>query len=179
VIFRSTELEGVVIVELESTVDERGSFTRTFDAEIFAAEGLSAQVVQCSISANPREGTLRGLHYQIAPHDERKIVRCSKGRVYDVVVDLRRDSSTHRRWLAVELSGDNMLSVLIPEGFAHGFQTLEDDSEVHYQITAAYAPHASRGVRWDDPAFAIHWPEPPAGKRIVSARDRAFPDYAA
>jgi dTDP-4-dehydrorhamnose 3,5-epimerase len=178
VILTPVELPGMVIVELEPFVDERGSFTRTFDAEIFADHGLNPRVVQCNNSFNPRAGTLRGLHYQLAPHAECKLVRCTKGRVYDVAVDLRPDSPTHRRWVGVELSEWNRLCVLVPEGCAHGFQTLEDGSEVHYQTTAAYAPHADRGVRWDDPAFAIRWPAPPTGERILSARDRAFPDYA-
>jgi dTDP-4-dehydrorhamnose 3,5-epimerase len=178
-IFNQTELPGMVVVELESFVDERGSFTRTFDADIFATQGLNPRVVQCNRSFNPRAGTLRGLHYQLAPHAECKLVRCTRGRVYDVAVDLRRDSPTHRRWVGVELTDRNMLCVLVPEGFAHGFQTLEDNSEVHYQTTSAYAPHADRGVRWDDPAFAIRWPDPPTGEPILSARDRAFPDYVA
>jgi dTDP-4-dehydrorhamnose 3,5-epimerase len=177
VIFKETELSGVVIVELESFVDERGSFTRTFDADEFAAHGLSPRVVQCNSSANLRAGTLRGLHYQLAPHAECKLVRCTRGRIYDVAVDLRRDSPTHRRWVGVELSNRNMCCVLVPEGCAHGFQTLEDDSVVQYQTTSAYAPHADRGVRWDDPAFAVRWPDPPTSERILSARDRAFPDY--
>jgi dTDP-4-dehydrorhamnose 3,5-epimerase len=178
VIFRPTELSGVVVVELEPFVDERGSFTRTFDAELFAAHGLDPRVVQCNNSFNPQAGTLRGLHYQLAPHAECKFVRCAQGRVFDVAVDLRPDSPTHRRWVGVELSAHNRLCVVVPEGCAHGFQTLEDDSEVHYQTSAAYAPEADRGVRWDDPAFAIRWPQPPAGGRILSVRDRAHPDYA-
>jgi dTDP-4-dehydrorhamnose 3,5-epimerase len=178
VIFRDTELAGVVLIELEPHVDERGSFTRTFDAAIFAERGLGARVMQCSHSFSSRAGTLRGLHYQLAPHAESKLVRCAKGRVYDVVVDLRRDSPTQGRWSAVELTDRNMLCVMVPEGVAHGFQTLEDNSEVNYQISAAYAPHASCGVRWDDPTFAIDWPEPPTGERSMSERDRSYPDYA-
>jgi dTDP-4-dehydrorhamnose 3,5-epimerase len=178
VIFRETEIAGVVVIELEPHVDERGVFTRTFDAELFDREGLCSRVVQCSSSFNPRAGTLRGMHYQLEPHAECKLVRCCKGCVYDVVVDLRRGVPTHGRWLGVELSERNRLCLLVPEGVAHGFQTLEDDSEVHYQITTAHAPEASRGVRWDDPAFAIRWPEPPGGERIMSARDRAYPSYA-
>ncbi len=177
-IFKATELPGLVVVELESFVDERGSFTRTFDADLFAAQGLSPRVVQCSHSSNSRAGTLRGLHYQQAPHAECKFIRCTRGRIFDVAVDLRPDSPTFRRWAGVELSDRNLLCVLIPEGFAHGFQTLEDNSEIQYQTTSAYAPHADCGVRWDDPAFGIRWPEAPLGKRILSARDRAFPDYA-
>ncbi len=176
-IFRETEIAGVVVIELEPSVDERGAFTRTFDADLFTREGLSSRVVQCASSFNPRTGTLRGLHYQLEPHAESKLVRCCRGRVYDVVVDLRRGAPTHGRWLGIELGERDMLCVLVPEGVAHGFQTLEDDSEVHYQITAAHVPEASRGVRWDDPAFAIRWPEPPQGERIMSARDRAYPSY--
>lgn len=176
-IFAPTDLPGVVVVELEPFVDERGSFTRTFDAELFAAQGLDSRVVQCNSSFNPRAGTLRGLHYQLAPHAECKFVRCVRGRVFDVAVDLRPDSPTRGRWVGVELSAHNRLCVVVPVGCAHGFQTLEDDSEVHYQTTAAYAPAADRGVRFDDPAFAIGWPQPPAGGRILSARDRAHPDY--
>jgi dTDP-4-dehydrorhamnose 3,5-epimerase len=179
VIVKPTELAGVALVELEPFVDERGSFTRTFDAEIFATHGLDARVVQCNSSFNPRAGTLRGLHYQLAPHAECKYVRCTKGRVFDVALDLRPDSPTHRRWVGVELSEHDRRCVFIPEGCAHGFQTLEDASEVNYQASAAYAPRADRGVRFDDPAFAIRWPDPPAGERILSARDRSFPDYRA
>lgn len=177
-IFRETELPGVIVIELASYVNERGAFTRTFDADVFAEEGLSPRMAQCSSSFNPRAGTLRGMHYQLAPHAECKLVRCARGGVYDVAVDLRRDSPTHGEWFAIELTESNRLSVIVPEGVAHGFQTLEDDSEVYYQITAAYTPHASRGVRWDDPAFAIPWPRPLAGERIVSARDLSYPDYA-
>jgi dTDP-4-dehydrorhamnose 3,5-epimerase len=175
--FRETELPGVLLVELEPYVDERGVFTRTYDAEAFAAEGFASQVVQCSNSLNPRAGTLRGMHYQLAPHAECKLVRCCKGGVYDVVVDLRRDSPTHASWFATELTDRNGLCMVIPEGVAHGFQTLADDTEVHYQMTAAYVAEAARGVRWDDPAFSIAWPDPPNGGRIVSPRDSAFPDY--
>jgi dTDP-4-dehydrorhamnose 3,5-epimerase len=177
VIFRETELPGVMVVELEPYVDERGVFTRTFDAQAFAEAGVSAQVIQCSNSLNTRAGTLRGMHYQLTPHAEGKLVRCVKGGIYDVVVDLRRESPTHGCWFAAELTDANMLCMLLPEGVAHGFQTLADDTEVHYQMTAAYVPEASRGVRWDDPVFSISWPEPPGGERIVSARDRSFPDY--
>jgi len=178
VIVRPTELEGVAVIELEPLRDERGFFARTFDAELFAAHGLKAYVVQCSTSFNARAGTLRGLHYQSAPHEEGRLVRCTRGRVWDVAVDLRSESPTYRRWLGLELDGDGVRSLYIPAGCAHGFQTLVDGTEVHYQMTCAYAPQAARGVRWDDPAFAIAWPDPPAGsERVISARDRAFPDY--
>jgi dTDP-4-dehydrorhamnose 3,5-epimerase len=178
-IVHSTELPGVAVIELEPQRDERGSFARTFDTELFAAHGLDPSVAQCNTSLNVRAGTLRGLHYQAAPHGEGKLVRCTRGRVFDVAVDLRPHSPTHRRWLGLELDADGERSLFVPAGCAHGFQTLLDDSEVHYQMTRAYVPEAARGVRWDDPAFAIRWPDPPPrGQRILSARDRAFPDYA-
>jgi dTDP-4-dehydrorhamnose 3,5-epimerase len=179
VIVHRTELPGVAVVELQPLRDERGSFARTFDAELFAAHGLDPRVAQCNTSFNEHAGTLRGLHYQVAPHREGKLVRCTRGRIFDVTVDLRPDSPTHRRWVGFELDADGVRCVFIPAGCAHGFQTLLDRSEVHYQMTAPYAPAAARGVRWDDPAFAIRWPDPPGGTRIVSKRDRAFPDYAA
>jgi dTDP-4-dehydrorhamnose 3,5-epimerase len=178
VILTPTALDGMAVIELEPLRDERGSFARTFDAELFAAHGLDGQVAQCNTSFNARAGTLRGLHYQLPPHAEGKLVRCTRGRVFDVAVDLRPDSPTHRRWVGVELDADGVRCVFIPAGCAHGFQTLLDGSEVHYQMTAPYVPAAARGVRWDDPAFAIRWPDPPAGGRVLSPRDRTFPDYA-
>jgi dTDP-4-dehydrorhamnose 3,5-epimerase len=178
-IIRPTELPGVMIVELEPALDERGSLARTFDADAFAAHGLDSRVAQCSTSFNARAGTLRGLHYQAAPHGEGKLIRCARGRIFDVAVDLRARSPTHTRWVSFELSAGGVHSLFIAEGCAHGFQTLEDDSEIHYQMTSPFVPEAYRGVRWNDPAFAIEWPEPPGGERIMSERDRNFPDYAA
>jgi len=172
-----TTLTGVAIIEIAPALDERGSLARTFDAEVFAAHGLDARVAQCSTSSNRRAGTLRGLHYQLGPYGESKLIRCTRGRIFDVAVDLRPDSPTHRRWVSVELSADGRQCLFIGEGCAHGFQTLEDDSEVHYQMNAPFAPEAYRGARWDDPAFAIAWPDPPGGERIMSERDRNFPDY--
>lgn len=167
-IVRPTELPGCHIVEPERHVDERGFFARTFAAEDFAAHGLNPSVSQVSVSYNTRAGTLRGLHYQRRPHEEAKLVRCTRGRIYDVAVDLEA-----RRWTAVELSEDNSLGLYIPEGFAHGFLTLEPASEVQYLISTAYAPAASAGVRWDDPALAITWPSVPA--LTISERDRSLP----
>lgn len=168
----------MAVIELESLRDERGHFARTFDAELFAAHGLDARVAQCNTSFNARAGTLRGLHYQLAPHGEGKLVRCTRGCIWDVALDLRPESPTHLRWLGVELDADGTRSLFVPAGCAHGFQTLADDSEVHYQMTHVYVPDSARGVRWDDPSFAIDWPEPPAGReRLISERDRAFPDY--
>jgi dTDP-4-dehydrorhamnose 3,5-epimerase len=178
VIVHPTDLAGVTVIELDPYVDDRGSFTRTFDVEVFAAHGLESRVEQCSTSFNRLAGTLRGLHYQAAPHEEGKLIRCTRGRIFDVALDLRPHSPTHRQWVGLELSADGLRCLFIPRGCAHGFQTLEDCSEVHYQMTAAYASEAYRGVRWDDPAFAIKWPEPPGGERTISPRDRGFPDYA-
>jgi dTDP-4-dehydrorhamnose 3,5-epimerase len=177
VIVHPTELAGVTIVELEPVHDERGSWARTFDAEVFAAHGLDARVAQCSTSFNARTGTLRGMHYQRAPCGECKLIRCTRGRIFDVAVDLRADSPTYRRWVGVELSGEGLRSLFIGEGCAHGFQTLEDECEIHYQMSTPFAPEAYAGVRWNDPAFAIQWPEPPVGERIISERDRNFPDH--
>jgi dTDP-4-dehydrorhamnose 3,5-epimerase len=165
-------------VHVEPQRDERGWFARTFDAELFRAAGMDPAVVQANVSANARAGTLRGLHWQAAPHGEGKLVRCQRGAIFDVIVDLRPESETHLRWLGVELTAGDGLQLFVPEGFAHGFQTLTDDSEVHYQMTTAYVPEAARGARWDDPAFGIAWPDPPPGGRTISERDRAHPDYA-
>ena len=173
-IFQDTGLEGLVLVELESVSDERGTFARTFDAAEWEARGMCARVLQCNLSRNVRRGTLRGLHYQEAPHGETKLVRCSRGAIFDVAVDLRRDSPTFLRWFGAELSGENGRMLHIPAGFAHGFLTLADDSEVLYQMSDVYVPEAARGVRWDDAAFAIEWPGPPA---VISERDRNYPDF--
>jgi len=176
VIVRETALAGVFIVDPQSVRDERGLFARTFCAREFAERGLDPRVVQCSTSFNARRGTLRGMHYQAAPNGETKLVRCTAGAIFDVAVDLRPGSATHRRWVATELSASSRRALYVPEGVAHGFMTLEDASEVLYQMSAFHEPGAARGVRWDDPAFAIAWPSEPVA---VSARDRAFPDYQA
>lgn len=163
---------------LETIGDERGWFARTFDAEVFAAHGLDPAVVQCNVSYNARAGTLRGMHFQADPHGEDKLVRCQRGALFDVIVDLRADSATRGQWFGVELTPENGRSLFIPKGFAHGFQTLADDTEVHYQMSTPYVPGAGDGVRWDDPAFGIEWPPAPAGGRIISERDAAYPDHA-
>jgi dTDP-4-dehydrorhamnose 3,5-epimerase len=174
--FRETRIADAWIIDLEPSSDERGMFARTFDAALFEEHGLSANVVQCSTSFNPRAGTLRGLHYQAEPHAECKLVRCTAGAVYDVFVDLRAGSPTHGQWQAVELSSENRRAVYIPGRVAHGLQTLVDGSELLYMIDQPFEPSAARGVRWDDPAFGIDWPDPP-GERIMSERDRSFPPY--
>lgn len=175
--FTPTEIEGVVIVALEPATDDRGLFARTFCVEEFAREGLSPVSLQCSISVNRRAGTLRGMHFQRDPHGEAKLVRCTRGAIHDVVVDLRPGSRTYRESFAIELRADGLESLFIAEGLAHGFQTLVDDTEVHYQMSTPYVPEAASGVRWDDPAFDGRWPDPPPGRaRLISERDLAWPD---
>ena len=169
--FTATMLPGVFLVDIEAKEDERGFFARSFCREEFIAQGLAGDLVQCSVSWNRRKGTLRGMHYQAPPHEETKLVRCTSGAIHDVVVDLRNDSPTHHHWVAVELSAANRRALYVPFGCAHGFQTLSDDSEVFYQMSTFYHPESARGVRFDDPAFAIEWPLP---NPIVSERDRAF-----
>jgi dTDP-4-dehydrorhamnose 3,5-epimerase len=175
--FTETPLNGAWVIDLDLLGDERGWFARAFDADEFRARELNAEVVQCNASYNARKGTLRGMHYQAEPHGESKLVRCVRGAIFDVAVDLRPGSPTHARWHGVELSAENRRSFYIPAGLAHGFQTLSDDVEVLYQMGNPYVPEAARGVRFDDPAFAIRWP-PVDGERVVSQRDRAFPDFA-
>ena len=165
-----TPLDGVLIVEQERLGDERGFFARTYDLE------LLPPVVQMSTSLNVRAGTLRGLHYQAEPHGETKLVRCTRGAIFDVAVDLRGRSATRHHWFGAELSAENGRALLIPAGIAHGFQTLVEDSEVLYAMDAPYVAEAARGVRWDDPAFAIQWPQPPPGGRTLSSRDGAYAD---
>jgi dTDP-4-dehydrorhamnose 3,5-epimerase len=163
-----------VIVDVESHADERGFFARSWCTREFAERGLNPSVVQCNVSGNTAKGTLRGMHYQVAPHAEVKLVRCTKGAVYDVIIDLRVGSSTFLRHVGVELTADNHRALYIPEGFAHGFITLQDNSEVFYQMSAFYEPMAACGVRWNDPIFGIDWPLPVA---VISTRDREYPDF--
>lgn len=174
--FLEARLAGVLVIELERIADERGWFARSFSREEFAANGLDAQVVDANVSFNERAGTLRGMHYQEAPHGESKLIRCTRGAIYDVVVDLRRDSPTFRDWFALELSAGSEQMLYAPEGVAHGFQTLADATEVSYLMSRGYEPSAARGVRWDDPAFGIEWP--PAERQTISERDRSYPDFA-
>jgi dTDP-4-dehydrorhamnose 3,5-epimerase len=173
-IFRETPLAGAFVIDLDVIADERGSFARTFDAAEFALHGLNADVEQCNISENKQLGTLRGMHYQVAPYAECKLVRCTNGAIFDVIVDLRDDSATFCDWFGIELSQSNGRMLYIPEGLAHGFLTLADGSDVHYQISRGYEPAAARGVRWDDPLFDIEWP---IGTQVISERDREYPDY--
>ena len=173
-IFIETVVPGAFVIEPERLGDERGFFARTWCVRECEARGLNPLVVQCSVSVSERKGTLRGLHYQAAPHAEAKLVRCTRGAIYDVIVDLRDESPAFLRHVALELSAENHRMLYVPEGVAHGFQTLEDASEVAYQMSAFHVPSHARGVRWNDPAFAIDWP---AGDRIISERDRSYPDF--
>jgi dTDP-4-dehydrorhamnose 3,5-epimerase len=174
--FTPTDIAGVVIVDLERVTDDRGYFARLSCPDEFAQKGHPFVPAQTSLSHNKVAFTLRGMHHQAPPQAEAKLVRVVRGRIFDVAVDLRPTSPTHRRWTATELSADNGRALLIPEGVAHGFLTLEPDSDVLYQIDRAYVPGHERGARWNDPAFAIDWPAPPA---VISPRDAAYPDYAA
>jgi dTDP-4-dehydrorhamnose 3,5-epimerase len=176
--FVQTPLPGAWLIEPELLGDERGWFARTFDAQEFQARGLNPVVAQCNASLNVERDTLRGMHYQAEPHGESKLVRCVRGAIFDVALDLRADSPGFLRWHSVELSAENACAFYIPAGLAHGFQTLAENTEVHYLMGQRYVPEAARGVRFDDPAFAIEWPAPQRA-RIVSERDRSYPDFRA
>lgn len=170
--YERAELDGVVVVHPERHEDERGHFVRTFCTEEFSREGLVAAFPQSSLSFNRRAGTVRGLHHQLPPHGETKLVRCARGAILDVVVDIRPGSPTYRQWRGFRLTAANGLSLYIPDGFAHGFQTLEDDTEVSYSITPPYAPGTAAGLRWDDPAIAVQWPLPIS---TIAEKDRTWP----
>jgi len=172
--FHETRIPGVFEIRIEPRQDERGFFARTWCREEFKSHALNPQLAQCSISFNQRKGTLRGLHYQIAPYQEVKLVRCTQGSIYDVAVDLRMDSPTFKHWTAATLSAANRNMFYIPEGCAHGFLTLEDETEVFYQMSQVYNAESARGARWDDPAFGIAWP---ASVQVISERDRTYPDF--
>lgn len=172
--FHELPIGGAFVIEPEPVEDERGFFARTWCAAEFQRRGLADALSQCSISYNRRAGTLRGMHLQVPPHAETKLVRCTAGAVYDVILDLRPGSPSYCRWCAVELSSTNRHAVYVPAGVAHGFQTLVADTELLYQISMPYAPESARGVRWDDPAFAIRWP---AAERTISDRDRSYEDF--
>jgi dTDP-4-dehydrorhamnose 3,5-epimerase len=171
---RPTALKGVMIVCAAVNTDERGLFARTYDAALFAAAGLPTEWPQCNTSWNARKGTLRGLHFQAPPQPDPKLVRCTRGRIFDVAVDLRPVSPTFRRWTAAELSEANRNALAIPAGCAHGFLTLEDNCEVFYMMGEIYVPELANGVRWNDPAFAISWPAEPIA---ISDRDANWPDF--
>ncbi|HWO41827.1 MAG TPA: dTDP-4-dehydrorhamnose 3,5-epimerase [Candidatus Eisenbacteria bacterium] len=174
-IFTETKLPGAYTIDPEKHADDRGFFARTWCKREFEARGLNDRLVQCNVSFSRRRGTIRGMHYQVAPYAEVKILRCTRGAIYDVIIDLRPDSRTYRRWIGVELSAANHRMIYVPEGFAHGFQTLEDDAEVIYQVSQFYTPGAERGVRYNDPAFGIQWP---LEVTSLSEKDRTWPDFA-
>lgn len=173
-IFTETKLAGAFVIEPERRADERGFFARAFCKQEFEAHGLNPEVVQCNVSFNKHKGTLRGMHYQAAPFAEAKLVRCTSGSIYDVIIDLRPASATFKKYFAVELSAENRRMLYIPEDFAHGFQTLQDDTEVFYQMAQGYSAEYARGVRWNDPAFGIKWPK---DERIIIQRDQDYPDF--
>jgi dTDP-4-dehydrorhamnose 3,5-epimerase len=173
--FHALELPGAFVIDLEPVLDERGFFARAWDEREFAAHGLETRLVQCSLSYNRQAGTLRGIHLQLPPFAEVKLVRCVRGALYDVVLDLRSDSPAFGRWTAVTLSAENRRAVYVPRGCAHGFQTLADDTEVYYQISELYAPEHARGVRWNDPRFGVEWPRPVS---VISLKDAGYPDFA-
>jgi dTDP-4-dehydrorhamnose 3,5-epimerase len=174
-IFKPTDLPGAYVIEPDRRSDVRGHFARTYCEKEYADHGLEPHISQCSVSFNLRKGTLRGMHYQSAPFDEVKVVRCNRGSIYDVIIDLRPHSPAYKKWFGVQLDEENGTILYIPKGFAHGFQTLADNTEVFYQMSQVYSAEHARGVRWNDPAFSIAWPD---AERIILARDRNYPDFA-
>ena len=174
-IFAETELPGAYVIDLEPIEDSRGFFARAWSDQELAELGLETRIAQCNVSLTQRKGTIRGMHFQLPPHEEVKLVRCTRGTLYDVIVDLRPDSSTFKRWFGAELSEDNRRTLYVPRGFAHGFQTLADETEIFYMISEPYSPDAAGGVRWDDPAFGIIWPLGDPSE--ISDKDRGWPDF--
>jgi len=174
--FAETELKGSFVIDLERLEDERGFFARSWCQQEAKPYGLEPTWVQCNISFNRNKGTMRGMHYQAAPFEEAKLVRCTMGAIYDVIIDLRPNSPTFKKWIAAELTADNRRMLYIPQGFAHGFLTLKDDTEIFYQMSACYAPASAMGVRWNDPTFGIVWP---MGVSVISDRDQSYPNFAA
>ncbi len=174
-IFTQTNLNGLFVIEPERLEDERGFFARTWCRREFETNGINVDFVQCNISFNKKKGTLRGMHYQTVPNEEVKLVRCTSGAIYDVIIDLRHDSETFKQWISVELTSENRKMIYIPEGFAHGFLTLEDNTEVFYQMSVYYSPESARGVRWNDSAFSIRWP---IDVKVISDKDNKYPDFA-
>jgi dTDP-4-dehydrorhamnose 3,5-epimerase len=173
-IFKKTKISGVYLLQPEQLTDERGFFARVWCQSEFTEQGIDPRIVQCNLSFNPHKGTLRGMHYQRAPHEETKIVRCTMGAIFDVALDLRRDSPTFKQWVGAPLTAENREMLVIPPGCAHGFLTLAHNTEVFYQMSAYYAPTHGAGVRWNDPAFGIHWP---GDVTMIADRDRDYPDF--
>lgn len=174
-IFKETKLQGAFVIAIEKRQDERGFFARAWCKKEFEAHGLNVHLVQANLAFSQKKGTLRGMHYQVSPYEEAKLVRCIKGAIFDVAIDLRPDSATYKSWVGVELTDDNHKMLYIPENFAHGYQTLTDNAEVFYQVSQFYSPESERGVRWDDPAFGIKWPE--TDDVVVSEKDKNWPGY--
>jgi dTDP-4-dehydrorhamnose 3,5-epimerase len=175
-IFTATSIDGAFVITPERFEDERGFFARLYCPNELAAQGLDATIVQRSVSYNRRRGTLRGMHYQVAPHEENKIVSCLSGSIWDVILDLRRASPTYRRWFAATLTSEGLEALFVPKGCAHGFITLGDDTRVHYEISEFHHPESARGVRYDDPAFGIEWPLEPI---VINVRDLGYPSFEA
>lgn len=173
-IFTETKLKGVQILKPEKLADERGFFARSFDSEIFKEKGLNPNVRQCNMSYNKKKGTLRGMHFQLPPYQEAKYLRCIRGKIYDVVVDLRQKSETYKQWISVELSAENYKMIYVPEGCVNGFQALTDEVELSYQVSQEYKPEYERGLRWNDPAFNIEWPLEPT---VMSEKDKSWPPF--
>ena len=171
-IFRETTLKGAFVIEMEKFEDKRGFFARAWCQKEVEANGLVSRMVQTNISFNKKRGTLRGMHYQVAPYEQIKLVRCTRGVIYDVIIDLRPDSPTFRKWTGVELTAENYIMLYVPENVAHGFQTLEDNTEVTYQVSQFYSPESERGVRYNDPVFQVEWPLP---VEVISEKDIAWP----
>ena len=174
-IFRETKLKDAFIIEMEPIKDMRGFFARAWCKKEFEKHGLKSTLVQANITFSRERGTLRGMHYQVAPYQEAKVVRCIKGAVFDVIIDLRPDSPTYREWVGIELTQDNYKMLYVPEGFAHGYQTSEDNTEVFYQVSQFYRPQSERGIRWNDPAFGISWPH--TQNLVISEKDEKWPDF--
>jgi dTDP-4-dehydrorhamnose 3,5-epimerase len=173
--FTPMDLDGAHVIELEPIEDERGFFARAWDEREFAERGLETRIAQCNVSFNARRGTIRGMHFQDAPYEEVKLIRCVRGSLFDVIVDVRPGSPSYKRWSGVELTADNRRMLYVPRGFAHGFQTLEDDTETFYMVSQSYVPDAERGLRWNDPAFCIEWPLGPPSE--ISGKDRDWADF--
>lgn len=174
-IFEKTRLKGAYIIKLEKLEDERGFFARSFCKREFEQHGLTVNIAQCNLSFSKKRGTLRGMHYQIKPYEETKLLSCIRGAIYDVIIDIRPDSPFYKKWFSLELNADDYTMIYIPEGFAHGFQTLEDNTTVYYLVSEFYAPEYERGVRWDDPMFDITWPY--AVPTVISERDKSYEDF--
>ncbi|MHA6250226.1 dTDP-4-dehydrorhamnose 3,5-epimerase [Pontibacter sp. CAU 1760] len=175
-IFTETKLKGAFIIDVKRLEDERGFFGRSYCKREMEEHGLNTNMVQANVSYNKKKGTLRGMHMQVSPYEETKLVRCTRGAIYDVIIDMREDSETYKQWIGVELTADNYRMLFVPEGFAHGFITLEDNSDVTYNVTQYYTPGSERGIRWNDPAFNIEWPIEP---QVISEKDQAHPDFEA